>query len=271
MANLLFLNGVDVESTLSHSILAMPNWRGGYETGRASIPIPDAPFAVEGPEVTQSRPLRLTLLVGGPTSTAAQRADMVDALVSLVRSGRVLVPIRIGDQSDRQLMARYETHEVAAISPAAEMMVGIPWSVTLRFTAPDPRWIATTATTISSIGTTPKSVTAGSAEHDWTYTQTGGTSPVITVRDKDGNTVGQMTLNGDFTGETVTIKGGKTQSIATTKNLSGASPYSLLSAWKTEQWIRFQPEWWVNSPADWMDIAVSSGSGQLVYYPAYRS
>lgn len=272
MANLLWIAGVDVEATLGHGIIAMPNWRGAFTEARPFIGLPDAPAGLEGPATVEPRRLQLTLSIGNATiTTAAQRAAAVSALVALVRSGRKLVTIRVGDRTDRSLSARYVSHRVESRGQYMEMTTSVPWAVTLEFVAPDPRWIATSATTLSSINATPRAVPAGDAEHDWIWTQTGGTDPVITVRDSDGNVVGTMSLEGNFTGETVTIRGGKTQSIATTLDLSGASPYSLLSDWDTEQWIRFLPDWWDGYGSDWMDVAVSSGSGQLVYSPAWRA
>lgn len=271
MANLLWIAGVDVEATLGHGIRAMPNWRGGYRASRPTIAIPDAPVTIEGPETVEARTIRLTLMVGNATiQTPAERAAAVSALVALSGSGREYVTIRAGDQTGRWITGRLLTHAVEPVAPYMEMTVGVPWLVTLDFQCPDPRWTATNATTLSNISTTPVAIPAGTAEFDWTLTISGGTNPVITVRDHDGNTVGTMTLDGDFTGETVTIRGGGVQSISTTLDLSGASPYSLLANWDTESWIRFRPEWWDFRVSDWMDIAISSGTGQLVYRPVWR-
>lgn len=273
MANRLWINGEDVEHDLGIRTTGFPESRAGFGASRETVRVPDGPVAYFGSATVEPRIVRLDLLVGSRTDSWSQRAAKLDELDALTGDLDSPITVRIGDQTGRRITGVYGGRTAAPAGPLLETMPGAPFRVSLSIACADPRWIATSATTLSSINATPRAITgAGTAEMDWTLTLSGGTDPVVTIRDHDGNTVGQMTLVGNFTGETVTIRGGKIQSIATTLDLSGASPYSLLANWDTEQWIRLRPAFWDGYDEDWADIAITGGgTGQLVYSPAWRA
>lgn len=266
------INSAEIGPAVGIRATALSGWRDGITVQRETIRLPDSPVALLGPATVDPRQVRIEVLVGNYDDAWNERASRLDWLDSLC--GDIDDPITIvaGDRSLRRLTGLYNGRTAAAVAPGSEAWVGASLRVVLNLICEDPRWVAIAESTISAISSTPVAIPAGSAESDWTLTLSGGEDIVVTFRDHDGNTVYTLTVDGDFTGETVTIRGGRSQGIATSKDLGGASPYSLLGDWDAETWPRLRPRHWNANAEDWMTIAVAGGgTGELVYRRAYRS
>lgn len=270
--SILRINGVEIGPSVGIRTSALTGWRDGIQVRRDVIHIPGGPTALLGAASVDPRQVQLEMLVGNDSDGWNDRASRLDLLDSACGDIDDPITIVVGDRSLRQLTGLYNGRSATRIADASEAWAGVPLRVVLNLICEDPRWLAITESTISGISTTPVAIPAGTAESDWTLTISGGTNPVVTFRDHDGNTVYTMSFTAANTGETITIRGGKQHGLATTIDAYVNQPYSLLTGWDSATWPRLRPKHWDANAEDWMDIAITGGAtGELVYRKAYRS
>lgn len=265
MANRLWIAGVDVEATLLHGIVAMPGWRDPITIGEQLTQVPGRPASLPGPRVYQPRPLRLVLSVGRNTDAWNQRADRLDDLYSLCGSGVQEVPIRVGDQQDRAISGRLISGNPAARAPLLESIDGKSLVVPLEFLCRDPRWEAIGNSTVSAIGTTAVDIPTGTAQIGGVLTITGGTDPVLTIRDHTNAVRYTMTFAATLgASETITIDFGRGTIDTSLTDTTG------LELWEAgflsgEVFPRLTSDLWTYYGDDWMTFRLSAGTGSFVY------
>lgn len=136
--------------------------------------------------------------------------------------------------------------------------------------SPDPRWTATSDSSETSI-TTAKAITAGTAQMGGILTITGGTDPVLAIKDSGGATRYVMTFAATLGGGgTITIDFGR-GTIGT--SLGGTTGMAL---WRAgfltgEVFPRLTSDLWDFYRSNWMTFALSAGSGAFVYRKTYTS
>lgn len=269
MSGIVYLDDLDAETQYGFRASRIPGFRDAPVHSYDVTRIPGGRNLIGKPAIIEPRILEITGRVGEAGETWAQRSARVRAMDAAI--GRGEIPIRFGDAT-LEVFGRRLGRTVVPPAPYADAWVGVPWDVTLRFLCVDPHYYATTATTISSISTTPKTIPAGTAPIGGILTITGGTNPVVTIRDSAGATIATYTFTANNTGKTIVIDFGLRRITTTIDGVTwplelwtGSDPPN------TEWWVPFDPIHWDVGASDWMDIAVSSGSGQFVYYPAYDS
>lgn len=270
MADRLWINGVDVESTMGHAITGLPGWRDPVRIEEQLLTVPGRPQSLPGPRIHQPRTLRIELRVGGTSDTWSQRAAKLDLLYSHCGAGVTEVPIRVGDQSARQIVGRLVSGNPAEMARQLLPVTGKPLLVPLEFRCRDPRWTDVSSSSVMSI-TTAKAVPAGTAQMGGVLVITGGTDPVLTIKDSGGVTRYTMTFAATLGGAgTITIDFGLGTIATSLTDTTG------MSLWRAgfltgEVFPRLTPDLWDFDASSWMTFALSAGSGALTYFPTWTA
>jgi hypothetical protein len=224
----LWLAGVDTEATLGFNVTDLGNTLDGAMGMQEGIDIPTLPGVVlAGPHRTPLRQFTLRGYLDG-ADQATVRANLAK-LKALLGDEDTLTSVRLGDWTTVQIDARCKGFKVRRypLNGTANSLNEVPVAVEMDFEAPSPFWEDTTATEIA-FTTSAVSMPQGTAPSEPVLTTAAGaaTTPTITAKDKDANTLWTCTL--------ASLTSGQRYRITTARGVMTVEKYTG-SAWESAE------------------------------------
>jgi len=237
--------------------LRTANWWDSVIFDRPSISLAGQLGQVAG-DVGAGAPRELSITALLEATSVADRRTKLDNLARDLSTG--INEIRIQDDSDRVLLARFIRYNVGAFSE--NPYGGQPYvEITLDFIADDPVWKDKTA---SSYGVTTSGVAIplGSLPNYGVLEFTGASSPTVTYKSHTGNTVATLALSYTWaSGETYRVDLG----LQTIDKVVSGVRTNAISAFSTGTFFDLDPVDADAGTSSWPTLTVSTGTATFYY------